>query len=565
MKKLVLFATVLLFATFWFGIFCYAASSSDVPSVPLEAEGLLLPEIDGPIDRDPLEETEEILGEEVLETQAGFEVGPEGYIEVIDIQDADIRTVLRMFSKRCNINVVCSPAVQGMVNIRLAHVQWERALKTMLDMHGLIMQRDKDIIKVLTPEEVEDEPLRTQIFTLGYTNASETKGIIRNLLTERGNIDIDTATNKMVITDVPTRFQDIERVINELDKQTQQILIEVKVFEDITEDKENIGLKWDFMDELKLGVEDVSRSYTKSQFRVIDSTERRSFTQTFNTTADDFDKKSKLDEGLGMVESSEVRKAIGEEGTTPEATFRHIIKTATLSPADFELTISALFEDAGIHIISHPRLTTVDNKPAMIKVVEQRPIPMYTYNSETGQFEINGFEFKDIGIVLYVTPHINKDGYITLDIEPVVSKSDSVVRFVSSGSVAEIPIIDLRTAITRIIIRSGETLVIGGLMTSGTNEVITKVPLLGDIPVINVLFKHKSTTINHNDLMIFITPTIVSESIADVGYGQPAGATLYTRAPADGPAPQMVQDNSGVDVLTIESVSRGMIYSRRAD
>ncbi len=499
--------------------FCFLseATSTDA-SVDLEkmffveASEMGLPESAPPADIGDLEAPEEIIGEEVLEEGTPFKVSPEGYVSLIDFQDVDIRVVLRMFSKRFNINIVPSPLVQGTVSIRLANVYWEKALKTILDMHKLIMQYDEDIIKVLTPEEVEMEPLQVRVYTLGYTNAAESKGIIEDLLTERGQINVDTASNKLIISDVPTQFQTIEKVIDELDKQTPQILIEMQILEKEANKGENIGIKWDFMKEYKVGFTDIARSYTKSEFMVTDTTEKQSIVQSFTSHPAQVDNNKDNRNVSASYENSKVVKRLGEDASTPESTFRHMIKTATMSPADFSLTLSALLDRTDVEILSQPRITTVDNRAAEIKVVQSWPIPNYTFNSDTGRWEVSGFDYKDIGIILNVTPHINKDNYITLDVKPEVSKTDKSLIFGGGeGSSAEIPIIDIRTTTTRVIVRSGETLVIGGLITSDTIEVVNKVPLLGDLPLLGVLFRHKSTSVKTKDLMIFITPTIVSE------------------------------------------------------
>ena len=512
---------------------------------------------------DPFELAEEIIGEEITDANGTLQVGPEGFVS-FDIQDADIRVVLRMFSRRFNVNIVPSPAVQGTVSIQLNNVHWERALKTMLDMNGLIIQKDEDIIRVLTAEEVEEEPLETRVYSLGYTNAGESEELIANLLTERGRVDVDQAGNRLIITDIPTRFATIENVIDELDKQTLQVLIEAKVIEKEAGQGSHFGIKWDFMEGYKVGFEDISQSYTKSQFLVTDTVDKKSFTQEVNTRESLIGKNKALDEGLASFESSKVVKQVGEAASAPLKTYRHIIKTATLSPADLELTISALLDNSDIEILSKPRIITVDNRQAMIKVVEQIPIPSYQYNTETGRFEINSFEFKDIGIILNVTPHINKDDYITLDIVPEVSKTDSFVRFDSGGgSVAEIPIIDIRTTETRVIIRSGETLVIGGLITSDSTEVVNKIPLLGDIPILNVFFKHKATEITTNDLIIFITPTIVTENIEEASYA-PGVVPAFKAANVfgDGSPAQTVSSNSGMGTLSIQSDSGLTLDSR---
>lgn len=202
-----------------------------------------------------------------------------------------------------------------------------------------------------------------------------------------------------------------------------------------------------------------------------------------------------------------------------------VTKYATLSPDNIRLVLSALMEDSDAKLVSNPRISTVDNTAATIRAVKRWPVPRYTFNADTGSWEVQGFDYEPIGITLRVTPHINQDNFITLDVDPEVSSQVGTVIFGGgAGGTAEIPIIDSRSALTRVIVRSGETLVIGGLVK--TEEVLKKsgVPLLKDIPVLGNIFKHTSKSTVNLDLMVFITPTIVEGPGAGV-LAPPAGTS----------------------------------------
>ncbi len=145
---------------------------------------------------------------------------------------------------------------------------------------------------------------------------------------------------------------------------------------------------------------------------------------------------------------------------------------------------------------------------AKIKVTRRIPIPQYTYNDTIGSYEISSFTYEDIGIELEVTPQINQDGYITLEVKPKVSTQFGDKVFVISGGAISIPIIDERSAETKVIVKSGETLLIGGLVSTDESITEQKVPFLGDIPLIKHLFRHKTSTRTKKDLLFFITPTL---------------------------------------------------------
>jgi type II secretory pathway component GspD/PulD (secretin) len=163
-------------------------------------------------------------------------------------------------------------------------------------------------------------------------------------------------------------------------------------------------------------------------------------------------------------------------------------------------------------------VVTTDNGKAKISISQQFPIPSYAYSEAQAQFLISGFEYKDIGIVLNVTPRINKNQFITLEVTPEVSDSDKTTPLAGAGASANIPIINTRLATTTVLIKSGNTLAIGGLTGVTTKENMTKVPLLGDIPGLGVLFRSKSLEKKKRELLIFLTPTIVDPETPATGY-----------------------------------------------
>ncbi|MCK5492180.1 MAG: type II and III secretion system protein, partial [Candidatus Omnitrophica bacterium] len=157
------------------------------------------------------------------------------------------------------------------------------------------------------------------------------------------------------------------------------------------------------------------------------------------------------------------------------------------------------------------KITVLDNETATIKVKTEDPVPNYTYNKDTGSWEISGFEKYEYGVSLEVTPQINQEGYITLDVKPEVNEKLSDKTFTSgSGLETTVPVLTTQKTQTKVMIKDGETLIIAGLIRDKTTDVVKKVPLLGDIPYLGYFFKHKSTTKVKKNLLVFITPTIVT-------------------------------------------------------
>lgn len=501
---------------------------------------------------------EEVPPEETLgpgEAMPTVEITPAGLVS-FDFRAAEIRDVLRLFARQVNINIVATPSVTGTVTMKLDNVKWRKALEVILQVNKLKLTEDKEnnIIKVMTEAEVATEPMTTRIYPLSYLQAADydvetieydadgkkvktTKTLdgaaklLMKLLAENETMQPDPFGNKLIVRATPASQELLDSVIKELDKATRQVLIEVKFIEASTDAGKELGIKWDFLREYRVatglpwsyskstartsGREDTSMSdETLAERGLESSAAERASSRSDGTTAD-----SHSTESVSSLER-EVTRDIGARSAV-ESSYtmaREILRTATLAPDEMELTLSALLQDTDVKLVSNPRISTVDNKQATIRAVKEWPIPKYTFNAETGTWEVQGFEFKDIGITLRVTPHINEGNFITLDVDPEVSNQVGTLIFGGgAGGTAEIPIIDSRSAATRVMVKSGETLVIGGLVK--TEETLKKsgIPLLKDLPLIgSVLFGHTSKSVRNLDLMIFITPTIVEGPGASV-------------------------------------------------
>ncbi|MFZ9690390.1 MAG: type II secretion system protein GspD, partial [Phycisphaerales bacterium] len=186
--------------------------------------------------------------------------------------------------------------------------------------------------------------------------------------------------------------------------------------------------------------------------------------------------------------------------------------SAVFSADDFSIVLSALQSLQKTKVVSNPTIVTLNNTQAVINVGQERPIPNYTYNTERGVYEVSGFTYRPIGVILKVTPQVNSRGYIKLTVEPEVSQSNRDANF--NG--AAIPIVESRKANTTVSLRDGFTMGIGGLLQSQANNGSNKVPVLGSIPVVGRLFKSESRNSDSTNLIIFITAKTISAEGATV-------------------------------------------------
>jgi type II secretory pathway component GspD/PulD (secretin) len=185
------------------------------------------------------------------------------------------------------------------------------------------------------------------------------------------------------------------------------------------------------------------------------------------------------------------------------------LTSAVFSASDFNIIVSALKTQNNTKVVSNPTVVTLNNTEAVLNIGSEFPIPSYTYNSERGTFEVSGFQYKPIGIIMKVTPQVNAQGTIRLALEPEVSQQNGETTFGGAGG-ATIPIIATRKVKTNISLKDGYTAGIGGLVTSNKNHGGTKVPILGDIPGLGRLFSSKSVNDQSTNLLIFITAKTVN-------------------------------------------------------
>lgn len=218
---------------------------------------------------------------------------------------------------------------------------------------------------------------------------------------------------------------------------------------------------------------------------------------------------SSLSNTLANSIASGVTSSLGNTASFTGGGAATNIISAVFSADQFKLVLSALQQFNDSKIVSNPTIVTLNNTEATINVGQQFPIPSYTFNQQTGTFEVSGFLYKDIGIILKVTPQVNSQGFIKLTLAPEVSQNQGTTSF-GGASGASIPIIGSRKASTQVSLKDGYTMGIGGLISHNYNKVTNSVPFLGSIPVIGYLFKQKNSDDVVDNLVIFITAKTIS-------------------------------------------------------
>jgi len=399
----------------------------------------------------------------------------------VDFKDADIHDVLKIISYKSGVNIVAGQDVEAAVTIRLVDVPWERALDVILKNSGFVYERDQDIIRVTTIENLSKEELSTQIFILNYAQAPQVADAIKEILTDRGKVKFDQRTNQLLVTDVPTNLYKVSKVVESLDRRIKKVLIEAKVIETVLDDDERLGIDWTLY-----------ASATGSSRPTV-------FPFVFDR---DYGKASYF---------PRIDTAAGSFPSTPEHGFPYAaagdFTFGTLSFGQLQSIIEIFKTRSDTKTLSNPKIVTLNNKEAVIHVGRNYNIPLYERNSSTGAMEITDYKEEEVGVKLTVTPHVNAQGDIMVDLHPEIT---SFVQFDNYGNV-QAPVFSTREATTQVMVKDGETIVIGGLIKEETVDSVTKVPFLGDIPGLKYLFSKTTKTVDTTDLIIFITVTLLDE------------------------------------------------------
>lgn len=481
----------------------------------MEAESEVTADLELPDSVDP----EVIAVEEVYmdfgDEEATSSVSREDDTISVDFPDEDVRTIIRNVADLYELNVVIPDTLVGSVSLKLRDVTWRQVFDVVLEPLGYTWIEDRNIIKIKSQEELLIEPVATRVFIINFAAAGELQASVAPLIdgSAGGRIQVDTRSNALVITERPSRMNDIQAIIERLDRPTEQVMIESKFVEITSRDGKNLGVDWSSLSGYSLSAGPFGRSYENNGIRTKTDNNELTTTGEAGTSytkqqGSDFS----LTDGLTIIDTE--LDAINNSNTATLTTTNGVANTNTLTKIDsavfsadaFQLVLSALQSNNEVEVISNPTVVTVNNTAAQINIGEEYPLPSYTYNDETGNFEVSGFEYKPIGIILNVTPQVNSAGFINLAIAPEISNRGESVNF----NDANIPIITTRRTKSTVTIKSGFTLAIGGMVQRQTGDTQSKVPLLGDLPLMGRLFRHSSKSTDVRNLIIFITAKVLN-------------------------------------------------------
>ncbi len=421
----------------------------------------------------------------------------------LNFQDIETRAVLQVLAEISGRNIVVSDTVQGSLTLRLKNVPWDQALDIVMTTRGLDMRENGNVIIVAPATEIaarekadlesraaiqELEPVYSEFLQINYAKAADMALLIQEgILTERGSVSIDERTNTLLLLDTAESLRNIRRLVTTLDIPVQQVLIESRI----------VSVNDDFSRELgvRLGLTAIQDNGTDGLFSV-----------TGTSANSDLIVSSALDniQDTGQPFPVDVGPVNGRYNvnlpvSNPAGQF-----ALAILESDYivDLELSALQAEGRGEIVSSPRVVTANQKEAVIKQGVEIP---YQEAAASGATSV---AFKEAVLSLTVTPQITPDGNIAMDLRVSQDTVGQVFTVIGGGA---IPSIDTREVETQVLVNDGQTVVLGGIYETEMRDVVTKVPMLGDLPFVGALFRSTQRVNNKSELLIFVTPKILEE------------------------------------------------------
>ncbi|MGB0743340.1 MAG: type II secretion system protein GspD [Opitutales bacterium] len=480
-------------------------TESEATSIDVEAPVI-------PVATEPLpDEMEIVLEIPGQESQALGEatIESEGKITV-DFPDEDIRTILRNVADLFELNLVIPDTLQGRTSIKLRGITWRQVFEVVLDPFDYTYVEDRNIIVIKSIEELTTEPVDTRVFVAGFANATELQGSIAPLVDAAvgGQIKVDVRSNALVITERPSRMNKIQEIIERLDKPTAQVMIESKFVEVINSDTKDLGVNWAFLGAdqgLGLSAGPFQRRWDRERDSTGTGTSditsgTSSSTSSSTTETSGFPAPPTLVESTSSSAGTSGSTSLGESLSSIASTSR--LDTAVFSATEIGVVLTALSQNNDSKLVSNPTVITMNNEEATIDIITEEERIEFEFNEETGTSRASGVgEPLVFGTKIKVKPQVSAAGFINLQITPEVSNKLRE-RPSDLGTLTDI---SKRTATTKVMIKDGYTIAIGGLTENTETRGGSKVPLLGDLPGVGRLFKNKSDNIIQKNLVIFIT------------------------------------------------------------
>jgi type IV pilus assembly protein PilQ len=424
----------------------------------------------------------------------------------LDFKDADIHNILRLLSEVGGVNVVTSDDVSGSVTIRMRDVPWDQALDVILQAKGLGAERRGNLVRVAPQDVLEKErelaiarqkqqielaPLETRLVPVSYATAKDVQPRVQEVMSPRGTVSVDARTNMLIVRDIIDNLDDVEELVRTLDTQTPQVLVEARIVEAQSNYVRDVGIQWG-------GDVSLNQAFGNQTGLV--------FPSNIGIAGGAYDSSATPTQGLSPIaaQTAVPNFAVNLPAAAGSGAGGALGLTFGSVDGNYNLNVrlSAAESTGAVKIISSPRVLTLDNHAAKISSGTQIPY---------SQVSAQGVQTAFINAVLQleVTPHVTADGSVAMKVNVTRNEPD----FSRTGSNGQ-PTVLKREAETELLVSDGHTAVIGGIYTRTTSRTVDQVPLLGDIPILGLLFQRRRNSDARGELLIFLTPRIVNREQA---------------------------------------------------
>ncbi|MDQ6923100.1 MAG: type IV pilus secretin PilQ [Pseudomonadota bacterium] len=452
----------------------------------------------------------------------GTRAGYKGEKLSLNFQNVEVRAVLQVIADFTGLNIITSDTVTGSLTLRLKDIPWDQALDIIMQTKGLDMRKNGNVVLIAPREELavkekqqleaqqqisDLEPLQTEMFQLNYQKADAVQKLLSDkdgkFLSKRGNAVVDARTNILFVQDTALRLEEVRRLIRQIDIIVRQVVIESRIV--IADDKfsRQLGVRFGMQTGFTL-----NKRYAGGFGGSLSTQPVVTCSGTTCTRETRTQTPFELASGIASAGYSDSPQ-LNVNLPVPNPAGQLALTLINLGSGNLiNLELSALEGDSRGKVVSSPRVVTADNQKASIE--QGTEIPYVTPGTGNSPATV---QFKKAVLRLDVTPQITPDNRIIMTVE---IRKDSVGQFVPVAGGGFVPSIDTKNVITQIAVNNGDTAVIGGIYEETVNNDVSKLPFFGDLPVVGYLFKKTNKNIEKSELLIFLTPRVVKESVTAV-------------------------------------------------
>lgn len=400
----------------------------------------------------------------------------------VEFRKTPLEDVIRIIAEQADVDVVASPNVTGETTVKLTDVPLQEALRSILEVHGFDYVVGENIIRVLARDEMPKvlEPQVTQIFEITYADVDEVVKSLDKFKSEVGFVSHIQGTSHILVTDRQAKIKDMSDFIHQVDRMTPQILVEARIYDVTSKDRFDLGIQWS--------------AGTRTLYDAAGNPIQAAGSDTNPFASGGF--------------SGTISKAESTSG---------VVRLGWLTDSvDIDAMLRAQQENVNAKLLANPRVLVLNDETASLKIVSEIPYQELQESSLGGR--IGSTAFREVGVELEVTAHLAvRDQMIRLHLRPVFSVVTGEVQVAGIGVTYPQPVVDRREADTTLIVKNGQTVVLGGLKKKEVTKQINKVPLLGDLPLAGALFRFRGEETVNSELLVFIRPWIVEQPAMTAG------------------------------------------------